>query len=461
MRIVRQSAVLMASLVFFSSAGAADLLQAWQAARQSDPEFAASQSARLAGEARRKQADALWRPSVQLSAVAGRGTSETEASGARFSAPGFGQSDGVAFDTSVTNGSMHRWTVSARQPLISRERQAQSRQLALSADSADLEWTNAQQSLMLRVTERYFDAVLAQHSLRVLKMQQASVERALTEARDRFRIGDTKVTDTHEAAARAEAIRAQVLASEAHLQVAEAALADVTGLPSQSLQLMQPNQDAPAFALGTLDQWLAKARDNNPLVRMQATGTEAAKEEAAKHSLRASPSLDIVAQAGRERLSGSGDFGAAGNSATNAMIGVQLTVPLFTGGYRSAKQEEALRLADKAQSDAARARQQVALQTRAAWLNLTVAAGRITALTEAWKASRARLDATRIGSQVGDRTTQNLLDAENDAANAELALLQARIGLLLDRLRLAALAGELDEGQLRAVNASLVGASPG
>ena len=82
----------------------------------------------------------------------------------------------------------------------------------------------------------------------------------------------------------------------------------------------------------------------------------------------------------------------------------------------------------------------------------------MTALSEALHATRSRLDATRIGRQVGERTTQELLNAENDAASAELALLQARVSLLLDRLRLAALAGRLDEAQLQAVNASLLSA---
>jgi outer membrane protein len=88
-------------------------------------------------------------------------------------------------------------------------------------------------------------------------------------------------------------------------------------------------------------------------------------------------------------------------------------------------------------------------------LGLTVGAGRIAALAEALRANRARLDATRLGRQVGDRTTLDLLNAENDATSAELALLQARVALLMDRLRLSALAGQLDEAALQTVNATL------
>ena len=99
--------------------------------------------------------------------------------------------------------------------------------------------------------------------------------------------------------------------------------------------------------------------------------------------------------------------------------------------------------------------EQVAQQARSAWLGLTVGAGRIASLSQALASSRSRLDSTRLGRQVGDRTTLDLLNAENDAASAELTLLQARIELLMNRLRLAAVAGRLDEAWLQSVNASL------
>jgi outer membrane protein len=313
---------------------------------------------------------------------------------------------------------------------------------------------------MLRTAERYFDALLADESLRVLRRQQAAVERASTEVRDRFRLGDVPVTDTHEAAARLEAIKAQVLAAETQLQLKQAALSDATGLPATGLDGLAPAGTTPMPQLPPLAQWLADAKTSNLQLRAQAAGTEVAQQEAAKFGALAAPTLDLVAHVGQDRLNGNGDFGSASNSLNNAMIGVQLTVPLYTGGYRSARQDEALRLAEKAATDADRTAQQVAQQTRAAWLGLTVGAARVGALAESLKATLSRLDSTRVGRQVGDRTTLDLLNAENDAAAAELALLQARISLLLDQLRLAALAGRLDEGQLQAVNAGLRPGTP-
>ncbi|MEQ1682715.1 MAG: TolC family protein [Burkholderiaceae bacterium] len=436
-------------------AGATDLLDAWRAAQQHDLDHAAARAGQQAAAARRGQAAALWRPTVVLTGTAGVAGSDTAVSGAQFSAPGLGTSSGVGFDTSVNRGTLGRWGVQASLPLYSRERDAQGRQLEISAGLADLEWEDAQQTLMLVTTQRYFDVVLAHETLRVLRRQQEAVGKALAETQDRFRLGNVPVTDTHEAATRFDAITAQVLASETDLQLKQVALADATGLPADTAQLLLPAAANSPADVGALAPWLADAGARNPRLRMQIAAVEVARQEAAKSSGSFAPSVDLVAQIGRERLSGHGDYGSASNAAGNRMIGVQLSLPLYTGGLRDARQQEAQRAIDKAQAQADRGRQQAAQQARAAWLGLSVGAGRVQALAQALASSRSRLDATRLGRQVGDRTTLELLNAENDAANAELTLLSARIELLMNRLRLAAVAGRLDEASLQSVNASL------
>jgi outer membrane protein len=455
MRPPRKHFAVAALALFAFAAHATDLMQAWQAAREHDPDAAIALAARQAGETRRAQAAALWRPTVALSATAGAMNADTSMTGARFSAPGFGQSDGVNFGTSVHGGTSTRWGLSARQPLINGDKQAQRRQLLLGADAAGLEWQASQQELMLHTAQRYFDVVLAERKLDLLRRQQVAVDKALVEAKDRFALGDKPVTDTHEASARARALQAQVLAADNELQSAREALSDATGLPPASLQLAAPAGQAAPAALPPLDQWLDRAGKDNLLLRLQLANAESAQQEVARRSAKAGVTLDLVAEAGRDRLAGSGDFGSASNTSSQQMIGLQLTVPLFTGGMRSARQEEAVRLEEKARAEVERARQQVRQQTRSAWLALETGQARLDALSDALTATSARLDATLLGQQVGDRTTLDLLNAQNDASSAELALVQARTELLLNRLRLAALAGELDEAQLQKVNATL------
>ena len=198
------------------------------------------------------------------------------------------------------------------------------------------------------------------------------------------------------------------------------------------------------------------ARTRNPSLLLQAAQVESSRQEASKHTTSAAPTLDAVAALGRDRLSGQGDYGAASNTQSQQMLGVSLTVPLYTGGWRNGKWREALSQMDRANAELEIAQRQLQQQLRATWLALNTGPMRVQALQEALTASAARLDATRLGRQVGDRTTLELLSAENDHALAELSLLQARVDLLLARLRLDALQGQLDERSLQDVNASLV-----
>jgi outer membrane protein len=376
--------------------------------------------------------------------------------GAQFAAPpAFPATSGASFATSVNGGTSTRWALNARQPLYNVERQAQRQQLVISAESGEIEWQAAQQDWMLQTTQRYFNTVLAERRLALLQQQQSAVEKALTEAKDRFALGDIPVTDTHEASARARGLQAQALAAASELELARNELSDITGLPGTGLQLQAPARRVQAAVIEPLAHWLALAQQDNPMLKRQQAQAAAAREEIRKHSALGAPTLDLVAQASRERLSGSGDFGSASNTQRQQMIGLSLNVPLYTGGWRNAKEQEALRLEDKARAEVERARQQVGQLTRTAWLGLQSGQARLLALEEALLAQQARLDATRLGRQLGDRTTLDLLNAENDASAAELALLQARIDTLQNRLQLDALVGQLDAQRLQAVNNAL------
>jgi outer membrane protein len=436
------------------AATAADLVDAWQGALQNDRNYAVARAAQAAAQPRRNQAAALWRPQVSASATVGVGSSQTEARGAQFSAPGLGTVSGADFNTSVGSGTATRWAISAVQPLYNAQRRAQQDQLGLAADLADLEAVGARQNLMLATAQRYFDVALADETVRLLQSQETAVQRAAVEAEDRFKLGAVPVTDTQEARARLASIRAQLLAARTDADLKRRQLADSTGLPATRLAPRLPA--APAASVPhSLDAWLADADAGNPVIRTRRLSATIASREASKFSLRASPTVDLVAQVGRDLLSGHGDYGSAANAASNRLIGVQVSIPLFTGGYRDAREQEAYRLVDQAASEVEQAREQTAQQVRAAWLGLSVGGERLQALSEGLAASQARRDSTALGQQVGHRTTQDLLNAENDQAAAALALAEARVALLQQRLRLAALAGQLDDDLLRVVNAEL------
>lgn len=439
-----------------STANATDLMQVWQAARQHDPQGAVSQASRAAGATRLEQAAALWRPQLAVTASAGWASAQSQMNGAQFTMPNSGPVSGASFGTSVNGGTASRWSFNAKQPLYNPERRAQSAQLDMAAQASEYEWQMAQQDWMLQTTQRYFDAVLAERRLALVLQQQKAVNKALAEAKDRFAWGNAPVTDTHEAQARAQALTAQAIAATNDLDMARQVLADATGLPLPSIKLQVPGRAVVIPAIEPLIDWLQRAEQNNPMLKLQQANADVAQQEIEKHRALASPTLDLVAQASRDRLSGVGDHGSANNTQSQQMLGLLLNVPLYTGGWRTAKLQEAMNLHGKAQAELNRSRLQVSQMTRAAWQSVQSGQARLAALDASQKASRARLASTELGRQVGDRTTLDLLNAQNDASTAELAWLQGQIETLIAHLRLHAMAGQLSETQLQTVNSTLI-----
>jgi outer membrane protein len=451
----RLSSALLVAALCTPAAQALDLLQTWEQARQHDPQMQVVQATRSSVQAFEAQAQSLWRPVVMGSATVGAMSADSRIQGAQFSAPGFGQSNGVSFGTSANAATSTRWSLQAKQALYSPERQAQQAQLQLTAGVAEWRADLAHQQFMLLTVQRYFQVLLADRQQQVLNKQLAAVQRALTEARDRFAIGDLPVTDTHEAAARASGLQAQWLEADSEFQMARQVLAESTRLPIEVLKPQAPKVAEPVTASPTLDQVLSQVREANTGLRLKKAQWEVARQEVKKHQTRGGVTLDLVAQASRDRLSGDGEFGPASNTQSQQMLGLSMNLPLYTGGYRSAKLQEAVSAQAQAEAEYELAVQQTQQQARSVWLALQTAPARLSALQAARKASTARLDATRLGRQVGDRTTLELLQAENDAAQTELAWLRAQTELLQTRLQLDALTGSLSVQSLQGLNAQL------
>ena len=430
---------------------AQDLLAAWRGAEQYDRALAVARADHAASQARREQADALGRPRVSVGLGAGWGNSQQRMQGAQFSTPAMGTSDGVDFGTSVNSGLATRAAVTAQYPLLNPARDASQAQLRTGADMGDAAWRAAQNQAMLRTVQRYFELAMAEEALRVAERQAGAVQRAQVEAHDRFELGESPVTDTHEADAALAGMRAQVEAARLQWTLARQALADVTGLPEPTARL--PLRDvAPGE---NLPYWIDAAMAANPQLRLAQQGVQLAEQELAKRRAAGRPTLDLVAQVGLDRIHGHGDYGRATNRNSNALLGVQLNIPLYDGGMSRAQASEGARLLDKAQAQLEQAREQVAEQVRTAWLGWQSSQARVAALEDGLNASAARLDATRLGRKVGDRTLLDVLNAENDHARAALALAQARTEQVQQRLRLAALADRLDDTLLAQVNAAL------
>ncbi|MBP6245121.1 MAG: TolC family protein [Limnohabitans sp.] len=444
----------LAALLASPSVQALDLLQTWEQARQHDPQMQVVQATRSSVQAYEAQAKALWRPVLMGSASVGAMSADTSTQGAQFAVGGQPAMPG-SFATSASAATSTRWSLQAKQALYSPERQAQQAQLQKAASVAELRADWAQQQFMQLTAQRYFNLLVAERQQQVLKNQHAAVSRSLTEVKDRFALGDLPVTDTHEATARATGLQAQLLAAESDVQMARSVLAESTRLSVDALKLHVPKTEWAPTAVPTLAQVQEQVRQANTGVLLQKAQWDVALQELKKHERSGGITLDFVASAGRDRLSGEGDFGPSSNTQSQQMLGLSLNVPLYTGGWRSGKLQEAVSAADKASAEYDLALQQAQQQARSVWLALQTGPARLAAMKASWQASAARLDATRLGRQVGDRTTLELLQAENDAAQAELAWLRAQADLLLTQLQLDALTGAMSVQSLQALNAHL------
>ncbi|MGI9151598.1 MAG: TolC family protein [Limnohabitans sp.] len=434
---------------FMSSAFSADLIQAWQNAQARDPEIAAARALYEQAAYRKEQAQALWAPTVGVTGALGLGGADSRIKGAEA----LGYSD-VSFKTNVNAGALTRASIGAQKPWISPEREAQSQQLTLSAQMAQAQWQQAQHALILRTAQKYFDVVGAEQTLQILQRQQKAVQQAAAEIKKRQSVGDASVMDVQEANARMSDIRAHVLTQENDVAMKRLAYRQLVGQEPMDLKSRLHNDSAP-HNLVDATTWVQRAKEHAPALQMmrtqQAIQAQEVKRVKADQALRA----DWVAQAHMDRLMGQGMYGNASNQTTQYLVGIQVNVPLSTGGMVEAREREALKQVDKLRFDQELTELQIEHSVRTAWQNISTAQARLQALTQSEKASQARLLATRNAHRTGARTTNEWLGAEHDAAQAELALVQLRIQTVLERLRLQAASGELGEAQLQEINTLL------
>jgi outer membrane protein len=317
-----------------------------------------------------------------------------------------------------------------------------------------VQWQQAQQNLIMRTAQRYFDVAGAELTLSVLQRQQKAVQQAASEINKRQSVGDASVMDVQEANARVSEIRAHVLTQENNLAMKKVAYRQLVGQEPTKLMHIT-NMGLVPTQLADVNTWVQRAKQQSPHLQMMSLQQAIQSQEAKRIKASNGMTVDLVAQAQMDRLAGQSRYGSASNQMMQYMVGVQLNAPLSTGGLVEAREREALKQVEKLRYDQEAVELQTEQNVRDAWQSLSSAAARLQALGQSQQASQARLIATRQAHRTGARTTNEWLGAEHDAAQAELAVLQLRIQTALDQLRLSAASGELSETQLRQVNALL------
>ncbi len=421
---------------FVLPAQAQSLVELYDAARSFDASYQSAKSLYEANLSKAEQAKAGLLPTVGL----GMGVNRTNI-----------DSDIDTFERSYGNQSA---TLSASQPLYRPANVATAAQGKKSAEVALAQLQAADQDLIVRVSQAYFDVLTAGDSLNFVKAQKSAVSEQLASAKRNFEVGTATITDTREAQARFDLVLAQEIAAENDLRVKKLALDQLTGKAgAEPKPLAMPVVIAPV-APADVNAWVSQSEAMSPAVRQAQLGLEVAQLETQKAQAGNKPTLDLNGSYNITKNNGSSN--STLDYRTNvAQVGLNLNWPLFAGYAIQNRVKETLSLEDKARSDLDVAKRSVAQTTRAAYFGVESGLGQVKALEAAEASSQSALDATKLGYQVGVRINIDVLNAQTALFDTKAKLAKARYDVLLGGLKLRQANGSLKADDLNAVNALL------
>jgi outer membrane protein len=445
---------------------ALDLLNLYREAALNDPVFNAAKYGFMAGKEKRWQG-----LSVLLPQVVGSGN-ETKND---F----YNQRTGRRSNDLMSRG----WNVRLTQPLFNWDKFEQARQGDLNADIAEAQYAAAEQDLVLRVTEAYFNLLNAEDSLNLAKNKKLLIGEQLEQAKRNFEVGTATITDTHEAQSRFDLVVAQELAAQADLVIKRGALEQITGKQITQVKSLSNNAKIDAVAKDrkvklkkgektnkvnvegaltvtpgqTMQDWVKQAEDVSYNIIASKLSYDVATKDTKRAYAGHAPSVDFVVQRGyadsESTLPQDGTLFSSRSYSTQAII--QLTVPLFSGGYNQSVVREKAALANKALADLENTRRSVAQTTRQAYLGFNSGLAQVKAYEAAEVSALSALESNKLGYEVGVRINIDVLNAQDTLFTTRRDLAKARYDTILNGLKLKAQAAVLSDEDLQAVNALL------
>jgi outer membrane protein len=415
---------------FAGTAQAQSLATLYEAAKSHDATFKSARSQYEATLARAEQAKALLRPTAGL----GGNLSETDLDN---------QSNALgsrAFGTRAL-------TLSASHPLYRPANQASYEQGMKQVALAQAQLKVAEQELIVRLSQAYFDVLTAQESLNFVKAQKSAVSEQLAAAKRNFEVGTATITDTREAQARFDLVTAQEIAADNELRIKKLALDDTVGQREVSPKALMAAVNMDGLQSGSIESWVAQSGQENGNLAQARIAVEVAQLEITKAQAALRPTLDLTGSYGMTRYrNGSPTSQFNTNAAT---IGLAFNYPLYTGQASQNRIKETVALEDKAKSDLEAAQRNVAQATRTAFLGLQSGLSQVKALQAAEASSQSALDANKLGYQVGVRINIDVLNSQSQLFQTKRDLAKARHDVLLGQLRLLQASGTLKAGDLQ------------
>ena len=421
-------------LVFSGGAFSANLSDLYRDAFAYDAQYASARASYRAVLEKLPQARAGLLPNISADAYLRRNDVESTLPGgdARFT------SDGMS--------------ASASQPLFRRQNWVQYEQAKLQLKVGESQLKLAQQELILRVARAYFDVLQAQDNIAFIQSQKAAISEQLASAKRNFEVGNATVTDTHEAQARFDLTTAQEIAAQNEREIRLRALQRLVGKSPMPLATLGDKTQLKLPKPTGIDEWVTRASEQNLQTQIQRDLKLIADREVARNRAGGYPTLDAVAS---YSVSNNQNFGSVQVDTHTAVVGLELAVPIYQGGLLGSRVREAVANQDKARFDLENAHREAGLQASEAYLNVANGEAQVKALEQARISTQAQLDSTKLGLQVGVRTSLDVLNAQQQVLSAQRDLAEARYNFILAGLNLQAAVGELDAADLAEVDGYL------
>lgn len=343
------------------------------------------------------------------------------------------------------------YNVQLTQPLFRWQNYVQYSQGKLQVVQADANFAQAAQDLIVRVAGAYFDVLYAQENLKAVLANKQSIAQQLEQAKKNFEVGTATITDSQEAQSRYDLASAQEIAAINDLDVKRYTLRVIVGKDSGELNRLKPQAELKPPQPARMDQWVDAAQKDSFLVQAQQAASEVAAKEVERTRAGHYPTLDAVANYGRNNSA----LSFLGNDSlqTDARnVGLQLNIPIFQGGYVNSKTREAV--ANRVAADAAleSAKRTAALNTQQSFLGVVNGLAQVRALDAALISSTSALESNKLGYEVGVRINIDVLNAEQQVYVTKRDLSKARFDTLLSQLKLKAAVGSLGEADLEQIN---------
>ena len=360
--------------------------------------------------------------------------------------------------SAIANRSAHSYQATLAQPLFRADRWFQYQAAKDVNEQAALQLSATEQNLILQSAESYFNVLRSQDNLASTKAEEAAFKRQLDQSNERFDVGLSDKTDVLQSQASYDTARANRMLAQRQVEDAFESLVTLTNRQYNAIEGMRHTLPILPPMPNDAKSWVDTAAQQNLNLLASNYAVSAAEETLKQRKAGHAPTLDAVAQYK------TGDNDAFGLSNPNALnqryggdvsqrsIGVQLNIPIYSGGLTSSQVRESYSRLDQTEQQREALRRQVVENTRNLHRAVNTDVEQVSARKQSIISNQSALEATEIGYQVGTRNIVDVLDAQRQLYNSVRDYNNSRYDYILDNLRLKQAAGTLNPGDLEALS---------